>query len=161
MAFDKSGVKAVWAAWLGNTPKRCELQLFLAGIGQGWRRWTAHDLGRFNMQFQQDWPKDKKLKLFKFFGWKLRKISLNWAQWCASRGIDNFSSSQLLEYYRVGNCQLAQLKYAFFSKTGRKTKKLRRSKLFLLTVLKHELLERSTNLLHYRAINGTFWKALH
>ena len=42
------------------------------------------------------------------------------------------------------SCQLAELKYAFFSTTGRKTKKLPRSKLFLCTVLKHGLLEGST-----------------
>ena len=34
------------------------------------------------------------------------------------------------------SCQLADLKYAIFSRTGRKTKKLPRSKLFLWTVLK-------------------------
>ena len=30
-----------------------------------------------------------------FFAWKLRKISLDWALWCTSRGIDNFSLLQL------------------------------------------------------------------
>ena len=38
MAFDSSSAKAVWAARLGNTPKRCELKLFLAGIRQAVRR---------------------------------------------------------------------------------------------------------------------------
>ena len=33
------------------------------------------------------------------------------------------------------SCRLAELKYAIFSRTGRQTKKLRRSKLFLSTVL--------------------------
>ena len=45
-------------ARLGTTPKRCELQLFFAGIAQAIRRWKALDLGSLNMQFQQDWPKD-------------------------------------------------------------------------------------------------------
>ena len=44
-----------------------------------------------------------------------------------------------MESYR-----LAELKSAIFSRTGRKTKKLRRSKLFLWTVFKHGLLEGST-----------------
>ena len=44
------------------------------------------------------------------------------------------------------SCWLAELKYAFF-RTGHKTKKLPRSKLFLCTVLKHGLLEGSTILL--------------
>ena len=52
-----------------------------------------------------------------------------------------------MESYR-----LAELKYAFFRKTVRKTKKLPRSKLFLWTVLKHGLLEGSTILLQYSAI---------
>ena len=54
-----------------------------------------------------------------------------------------------MESYR-----LAELKYAFFSRTGRNTKKLPRS-LFLWTVFKHGLLEGSTNLLQYSAITRT------
>ena len=56
----------------------------------------------------------------------------------------------LTESYR-----LAELKYAIFSMTGRKTKKLLRSKLFLWTVFKHRLLEGSTILLQYSAITRT------
>ena len=55
-----------------------------------------------------------------------------------------------MESYR-----LAALKYAFFTRTGRKTKKLPRSKLFLWTVLKHGLLEGSTISLEYSAITRT------
>ena len=54
-----------------------------------------------------------------------------------------------MESYR-----LAELKNAFF-RTGRKTKKLLCSKLFLWTVLKHWLLEGSTSLLQYSAITRT------
>ena len=50
---------------------------------------------------------------------------------------------------------LAELKYAFFRRTGRKTKNLPRSKLFLWTVLKHGLLEGSTILLQYSTITRT------
>ena len=53
------------------------------------------------------------------------------------------------------SCRLAEFKYAIFSTTGRKTKKLRRSKLFLWTVFKHGLLEGSTILLHYSQIAHT------
>ena len=42
---------------------------------------------------------------------------------------------------------LAELKYAFFSRTGRNTEKLRRSNHFQLTIFKHGLLEGSTILL--------------
>ena len=58
MAFDNSGTNAVWPARLGTTPKRCELQLFFAGIRQAIWRYKAIHLRRLNMQFQQDWPKD-------------------------------------------------------------------------------------------------------
>ena len=56
----------------------------------------------------------------------------------------------LMESYR-----LAELKYAIFSRTGRKNKKLRRSELFLWTVFKHGLLEESKILLQYSAITRT------
>ena len=44
---------------------------------------------------------------------------------------------------------LAELKYAFFSRTARNNKKLRCSNLFQLTIFKHGLLEGSTILLQY------------
>ena len=53
------------------------------------------------------------------------------------------------------SCRLPELKYAIFSRAGRKTKKLPRSKLFLWTVLKHGLLEGSAILLQYSAIIRT------
>ena len=62
----------------------------------------------------------------------------------------SFTSHTALE-----SCRLAELKYAIFSRTGRKTKKLRRSKLFLSMVLKHGLLEGWTILLQYSAIART------
>ena len=55
-----------------------------------------------------------------------------------------------MESYR-----LAELKYAFFSRTGRKNKKLQRSTLFLWTVFKQGLLEGLTILLQYSAITRT------
>ena len=53
------------------------------------------------------------------------------------------------------SCRLAEWKYAIFSRAGRKTKKLRSSELFLLTVFKHWLLEGSTILLQHSAITRT------
>ena len=74
MTFDNSGTNAVWAAWLGTIPKRCELPLFFAGIRQAIRRWKALDLESLDMQFQQDWPKDKKITAFKFLPENLEKF---------------------------------------------------------------------------------------
>ena len=53
------------------------------------------------------------------------------------------------------NYRLVELKYAIFSATGHKTKKLPRLKLFLWTVFKHGLLEGLTILLKYSAITRT------
>ena len=61
MAFDNSCTKAVSSVSPGPTPKRCELSLFLAALGEVMRGWKALDLGSLNMQFQQDWPKDKQI----------------------------------------------------------------------------------------------------
>ena len=84
------------------------------------------------MQFQTDWPKDKKkLQLFNFLDENLEKFrstDLNGAPLEGSTIFLNRSSTcqMSMESYR-----LAELKYAIFSTTGRETKKLPRSKLFL------------------------------
>ena len=53
------------------------------------------------------------------------------------------------------SCQLAELNYAIVSRTGRKTKKLWCSKLFLLTVSKHGLLDGYTFLFQYSSLTHT------
>ena len=148
MAFDISDAKAAWAAPLGTTPKRCELQLFFAGIQQAIVRWKVLDLGRLNMQFQQDWPKDKKTTAFSIFLHnnfkKIRSTELDDAP---LEGLRSFLYRSFLGHTALKSCQFAELKYAIFSRTGCKTKKLWRSKLFLSTVFKHWLLDGSTILL--------------
>ena len=155
MAFDKSGAKAVWAARFGNTPKRCEVQLFLAGNRQAVRRYKAIHLGRLNMPFSRIAQKIKKLQLFQIF------LAENLEKF---RSTDQFGApleGSTIFLCRSSTCRmsmesyrLAELKYAFFRRTGRKTKKLPRSELFLWTVL-HGLLEGSTILLQYSAITCT------
>ena len=111
------------------------------------------------MQFQQDSTKDK----------KITALSIFW------RKTENFRSTEhygeplegsTISLCRSSTCRmstesyrLAELKYAFFRRTGRKAKKLPRSKLFLCTVLKHGLPEGSTILLQYSAITRTPWKS--
>ena len=92
------------------------------------------------MQFQQDWPKDKKSQLFLFE--KIRSTELYGA---ALEGSTNFLCRSSLGYTSMESCQLADLKYAIFSSTGCNTKKLQRSKLFLSMVFKHGLQEGSTS----------------
>ena len=107
------------------------------------------------MQFQQDWPKDKKitaLLIFRLKTEKFRSTELYRAPLETSTIFLNRSSPcrMSMESYR-----LAELKYAIFSRTGRKTKKLPRSKPFVWTVFKHGLLEGSTILLQYGAVTRT------
>ena len=67
MAFDNSCTKAVLSASPGPTPKRCEPHLFLATLGQVIRCSKALDVGSLNVQFQQDWPKDKTITALLIF----------------------------------------------------------------------------------------------
>ena len=68
MAYNNSCTKVVLSA--SPTPKRCELPYFLVALGQAIRGWKALDLGSLNMQFQQDWPKDKNYSSFNFLAKK-------------------------------------------------------------------------------------------
>ena len=110
-------------------------------------RWKALNLGRLNMQFQQDWPKDKKTVFFNFLpenSEKFRSTELNDAP---LEGSTIFLYHSSLGHTELENCWLAESKYAIFSRTGRKSKKLRRSNGFPSTVFKHGLLDGSTILL--------------
>ena len=155
MAFDKSGAKAVWAARLGKSPKRCELQLFFTGIWQAVRRLKALHLGCLNMQFQQDWPKDKKITALNFLAENLEKCCSTELYGAPLEESTIFLSCSSTCRMSMESYRLAKLKYAIFRRTGRETKKLRRSELFLWTILKHGLLEGSTILLQYSAITRT------
>ena len=101
------------------------------------------------MQFQQDWPKDKKLQLFNFLAEKLEKFRSTELYGAPLEGSTIFLYRSSTGRTSSESCPSAELKYAIFRRTGRKTKKLPRSKLFLWTVLNHGLLEGSTILLHY------------
>ena len=93
------------------------------------------------MQFPQNWPKDKKLQLFNFFAGKqkFRSTELYGAPLEGSTIFLNRSSTCRMS---MESYQLAELKYAIFSRTGQKTKPPC-SKLFLWMVFKHGLLEGS------------------
>ena len=96
------------------------------------------------MQFQHDWPKDKKITALSFFWRKTEKFGstehygapLEGSTFCLCR---SSLGSTVME-----SCRLSELKYAIFSRAGCKTKKLPRSKLFLSMAFKHGLLEGST-----------------
>ena len=97
------------------------------------------------MEFQQDWPKDKKFQLFKFLPENLEKFRSTELYGATLEGSTIFLCRSSLGCTSLESCQLADLKYAIFSCTACKTIKLPRSKLFLSMVFKHGLLEGSTS----------------
>ena len=101
------------------------------------------------MQFQQDWPKDKKITALSIFWRKTEKFRSTEHYGAALEGSTIFLCRSSTCRMSRESYRLAELKYAIFSTTRRKTKKLPRSKLFLWTVFKHALLEGSTILLQY------------
>ena len=161
MAFDHSDAKAVWAARLGTTPKKVWTATFLG------RNSTSHTalesyihLRRLNMQFQQDWPKDKKnYSSFNFLAENLEKFHSTELYGAALEGSTIFLCRSSLGCTSIESCQLADLKYAIFSSTGCKTKKLPRSKLFLSMVFKHGLLEGSTSEQMWSTVFPRGWDA--
>ena len=92
------------------------------------------------MQFQQDWPKDKKLQLLIFWR-KTEKFRSTEHYGAPLEGSTIFLRRSSFGSAAMESCRLPELKYAIFSRAGRKTKKLSRSKLFLWMAFKHGLLE--------------------
>ena len=93
------------------------------------------------MQFQQYSPKDKKIyNSINFCAENLEKFRSTELYGAALEGSTNFLRRSSLGCTSIESCELANLKYAIFSRTGCKTKKLPRSKLFLSMVFKHGLL---------------------
>ena len=96
------------------------------------------------MEFQQDWPKDKNYSSSNFLPENLEKFRSTELDGAALEGSTIFLCRSSLGCTSMERCQLADLKYAIFSSTGCKIKKLPHS-LFLSMVFKHGLLEGSTS----------------
>ena len=107
------------------------------------------------MQFQQDWPKDDKITAILNFCWKTEQFRSTDLYDALLEGSRIFLNRSSLGRTSMESCRLAELKYAIFSGTGRKTKKLWCSKLFLSTVSKHGLLEGYIFLFQYSSITRT------
>ena len=98
------------------------------------------------MEFQQDYPKEKKnYSSSNFLAENLENFGSTELYGAAQEGSTIFRCRSSLGCTAMERCQLAVLKYAIFSSTGCRTKKLLRSKLFLSMVFKHGLLEGSTS----------------
>ena len=78
------------------------------------------------MQFQQDWPKDKKFTaILIFLAENLEKFRSTELYGAPLEGSTNILCRSSLGCTSMESCQLADLKYAIFSRTGCKTKKYR------------------------------------
>ena len=73
------------------------------------------------MQFQQDWPKDEKITAFKFLQENLEKFRSTELYEAPLEGSTFFLYRSSLGRTSLESCRLAELKYAIFSNTGRKT----------------------------------------
>ena len=133
-------------------PKKVWTTTFLRRNWTSHRRWKALDLGCLNMQFQQDGQKDKKITALKFLPENLENFRSTELYDAPLEGSTIFLYRSYLGHIPLESCRLTAWKYAIFSTTGRKTKKLPRSNLFLSTVYKHGLLEGSTFLFQYSSI---------
>ena len=108
------------------------------------------------MQFRHDWPKDKNsAALLLFLPEHLEKYRSTELYDAPLEGCTIFLYRSSTSRTSLVSSGLAELKYAFFSRTGRNIKKLRRSNLFQLTIFKHGLPEGSTILLQYSSISRT------
>ena len=107
------------------------------------------------MQFQHDWPKDKNYSYFNFLAENLEKFRYTELYGAPLERSTIFLDRSCTCCMSMESYRLAELIYAIFSTTGRKTKKLPRSKLILSMVFKHGLLEGLTILLQYSAITRT------
>ena len=138
MAFHKSSTKAV--AW-NHPQKGVNYYFFFAGIRQAIRRWKALDRKlRYAVSagLAKIW---KNFSSFKFLPENLEKFRSTNLYDAPLEGSTIFLYCSYLGHMSLKSWQLAEWKYAIFSRTGRKTKKLGHSNLFLSTVFKHGLLE--------------------
>ena len=84
------------------------------------------------MQFQHDWPKDKKITALSIFlPENLEKFRSTEQYGAPLEGSTIFLCRSSLGSKAMESYRLPELKYAIFSRARRKTKKLPRSKLFL------------------------------
>ena len=83
------------------------------------------------MQYQHDWPKNKKIAaLLLFLPENLEKYRSTELYDGALEGSTIFVYRSSTSRIPLDSSGLAELKYAFFSKTGHNTKRLRRSNRF-------------------------------
>ena len=149
-------INPAWRQWPGTTHKKV---------------WTTPFLRRNSTSSTSlESSRSRKLKYAVSAGlakrWKnyssFKFLQENLEKFCSTELYDAPLEGSTIFLYRsslgrmsMESCRLAELKYAIFSGTGRKTKKLWCSKLFLSMVSKHGLLEGYTFLFQYSSITCT------
>ena len=128
------------------------MQLFFAGIRQAVQRLKALQLGRLLCSFSSIDQKIKNYSSFNFLPENLEKFRSTELYGAPLERSTIFLCRSSLGSMAMESCRLPELKYAIFSRAGHKTKKLRRSKLFLSMAFKHGLLEGSTFLFQYSSM---------
>ena len=76
------------------------------------------------MECQQDWQKDKKITALSIFWQKKKKIRSTEHYGAPLEGSTIFLCRSSLGSTAMESCRLPELKYAIFSRTGSKTKKI-------------------------------------
>ena len=94
--------------------------------------------------FSRIGQKIKNYSSFNFLAENLEKCRSTELYGAPLEGSTFFLYCSSMHHTALESCQLAELKYAIFSRTGRKTKKLRHSNLFPSTIFNYGLLEGST-----------------
>ena len=144
MAFDSSGAKAVWAAGAWDHPKKVWTATFLGRNSTSRTALESFPSRTIKYAVSAGLPKDKSYSSFNFLPENLENFRSTELYGAALEVSTIFCRSPLGDT-SMESCQLADLKYAIFSRAGCKTKKLPRSKLFLSMVFKHGPQEGSTS----------------
>ena len=142
--------------WPGTTHKKVLTTTFLrrnstsqTSLESSWSRKLKYAV---QAGLAKRWKNDSS---FKFLPENLEKFRSTNLYDAPLEGSTIFLYRSSLGRMSMESCRSAELKYAIFSGTCRKTKKLQCSKLFLSTVSKHGLLEGSTFLYQYSSITRT------
>ena len=152
MAFDNSGMKAVVC---DHPQKGVNYHLSSPQLEKSYVMRKLSISEASICSFSRIGQKIKNYSSLNFLQENLEKFHSTELLWWASRGMDNFSLSQLNGPHVFEKLSISWVEICNFSRTGRKTKKLQHSNLFLSTVFKHGLLEGSTFLFQYSSITGT------
>ena len=147
-AFDNCDTNMGWSAWAATTPQGMNYRFSSPDFGEPYVVWKLLIREAFICSFSRISRKINKLQLWKVLARKLRKFRLT-SLYAALEEPTSVRQCSSTSRTPLESSQLAELRYAFFRRTGCKTKKLRPSNLLSLMISKPWLLEGSTILFRY------------